>query len=497
MTGRTLIHIFLLSLLFVHFHFAQTILHVGPGQTFSNPTQAATAAHPGDTILIHPSTYTGTFYIENLKGTAQARITIKGLNRDQVIFQGGTESMHLTDPEYLNIFNLTITGQSGNGMNIDDGGSYASPAKHVHIDNCIFKDMAANGNNDMLKLSGLDSFTVSNCRFENGSAGGSGIDMVGCHSGLFTKNIFLNQGSNSIQAKGGSSNIHIERNQFTNGGQRSLNLGGSTGSAFFRPLNANYEAKDLLVTANIFEGSDAPIAYVGCRNVSVINNTIIHPVNWIMRILQESSDTSFYLSSANNTFSNNIVIVNNTLRSDVNIGPNTSPTTFKFFNNLWYNFQNTNWNGPQLPVTETGGIVRQNPLFKNFNAKDFSLLINSPAIGKGKQYGGYEFDFNGKSFLVPPSIGAFEKDVIISSKETELSKQLQVYPNPCKDFLILNNLPEYSQVTLIDLQGKMIYQDRTASIQHMIRMNHLSLGIYILKVLNQNNQQVWLIEKVE
>lgn len=495
MIGRTSIHIFLISLFTVHLHFAQTILHVGPGQNFSNPAQAAAVAHPGDTILIHPSTYTGAFYIENLKGTAQARITIKGLNRDQVIFQGGTESMHFTDPEFLNIFNLTISGQTGNGMNIDDGGSYSSPAKHVHIDNCIFKDMAASGNNDMLKLSGLDSFRVSNCRFENGSAGGSGIDMVGCHSGVFTRNLFFNQGSNSIQAKGGSSNIHIERNQFTNGGQRTLNLGGSTGAAFFRPLNANYEAKDLLVTANIFEGSDAPVAYVGCRNVSVINNTIIHPVNWIMRILQESSDTSFYLSSANNTFSNNIVIVNNALRSDVNIGPNTSPSTFIFFNNLWYNFQNVNWNGPQLPATETGSIVRQNPLFKNFNAKDYSLLNNSPAIAKGKQYAGYEFDFNGKLFLNPPSIGAFEKDVIISVKEIDRFEHTEVYPNPCRNKLILKNLPDRVQITLTDLHGKINYNDHASSIQEVIEMKNLSPGMYVLMVENKNDKRSWMIEK--
>ena len=78
----------------------------------------------------------------------------------------------------------------------------------------------------------------------------------------FIKWFFGNQGSNSIQMKGGSSNLHIETNDFINGGQRALNLGGSTGAAF-RPANADYEAKDLLVTANILKGHILPLHF--CR----------------------------------------------------------------------------------------------------------------------------------------------------------------------------------------------------------------------------------------
>ena len=497
MLNKITVLLFICIITLIQQGFSQLILHVGPGQTYANPAQAAAAAHPGDTILIHPAMYGGAFFIENLKGTAQAWITIKGINRDQVIFQGGTESMHFIDAEYVSVSNLTITGQTGNGMNIDDGGSYATSAKHMVIDNCIFHDMAASGNNDMLKLSGLDSFTVSNCRFENGSAGGSGIDMVGCHVGLFTKNNFLNQGSNSIQAKGGSSNIHIERNHFFNGGERSLNLGGSTGAAFFRPFGVNYEAKDLLVTANIFEGSEAPVAYVGCRNVSVINNTFILPETWIMRILQESSDTSFYLSSANNTFSNNIVVVNNSLRSDVNIGPYTSAATFRFSNNLWYHVQNANWNGPQLPATETGGITKQNPLLRDYNNKDYSLGDNSPAIGKGKKYNGYANDFDGKLFLNPPSIGAFEKIVVIRNNEITNFQEVKLFPNPCTDYFIVNNLQEQTTINLIDVYGKIIFQFQNISLSKVIDMSKVYPGWYYLKVSNTYVQRNFLIQKTD
>ena len=110
---------------------------------------------------------------------------------------------------------IVISGQTGNGMNLDDGGSYESPSNHIRIKNCVFENINATGNNDLLKLSGIDSFWVSHCVFTNGAAGGSGIDMVGCHFGTIEDCSFSQLGSNSIQAKGGSADLMITRNILT------------------------------------------------------------------------------------------------------------------------------------------------------------------------------------------------------------------------------------------------------------------------------------------
>ncbi|MBK9982774.1 MAG: hypothetical protein IPP15_10180 [Saprospiraceae bacterium] len=69
-------------------------------------------------------------------------------------------------------------------------GTYATPAHHIKFENCTFRNIDATGNNDLLKLSGLDSFEIRHCVFLNGADGGSGMDMVGCHDGLI-KNCFL------------------------------------------------------------------------------------------------------------------------------------------------------------------------------------------------------------------------------------------------------------------------------------------------------------------
>lgn len=225
------------------------------------------------------------------------------------------------------------------------------------------------GNNDLLKLSGVDDFEIRNCRFINGSPGGSGIDMVGCHNGLITKCRFENQGSNSIQAKGGTSDIRIEANFFKNGGQRAVNLGGSTGLAFFRQLDARYEAARLKVYSNVFTGSQAAVAFVGCIDSEVVNNTIFLPEKWVIRILQETVDVTRFFPCGNNVLRNNIVYRDDRVSTDCNIGGNTNQQSFVFSNNLWYNPQNSGWAGPVLPVTESNAVVGKNPLFVNGSVK--------------------------------------------------------------------------------------------------------------------------------
>ncbi|MBK7233637.1 MAG: T9SS type A sorting domain-containing protein [Saprospiraceae bacterium] len=462
--------------------YAQRILEVGQGRTYADPAQAARNALPGDTILIYPGSYRGSFFIENLKGTPNAWITMKGTNRDAVIFAGGSQSMQFTDAQYLFIQDLTITGQTGNGLNIDDGGTYNTPTKRLVLKNLIFRDMAASGNNDMLKLSGLDSFQIINCSFTNGATGGSGIDMVGCHAGDITQCKFTNQGSNSIQAKGATSEIHINRNHFINGGQRSINLGGSTGVDFFRPLGANYEARNLLVSANIFEGSMTPIAYVGCRNVTVINNTIIRPERWIMRILQESPDTSFYQSSAYNYFINNIVVVNSSLSTDVNIGPNTLPSSFTFENNLWYHETNANYR-PTLPVTERNGITRRNPGFVMLNGINYGITPNSPAYQAGALTGNNLEDYFGRlfQFFPGPSIGALEYIAPNQTQDASSDIRIHVYPNPTSDFLLIESNEKILQVNIVDMDGRILETIIDEKDMKRISVQNLKFGVYILE----------------
>ena len=181
-----------------------TTYTIGTGGDFPNLESVADLLMPGDTALLLSQEFRdGTQFLENVNGERGNRIVILALERHKAVFIGGTEAIHLINCSYIIIEGLRITGQSGNGINIDDGGDYSSPTHHILIKDCYFHDMAGQGNNDFLKLSGLDNFWVWDCRFENGGAGGSGIDMVGCHEGLISGCYLDNAGITGIQAKGG------------------------------------------------------------------------------------------------------------------------------------------------------------------------------------------------------------------------------------------------------------------------------------------------------
>jgi hypothetical protein len=456
------------------------LLEVGVGKQYANLQAAAAVAIAGDTILINAGTYAGGAYIENLKGTPEAWITIKG--NGVALFNGGSQAFHLTDPAYVRIEGLTFDAQTGNGVNIDDGGTYDSPAHHIVINLCEWKGMNASGNNDELKMSGVDDFVVSNCIFSNGAAGGSLVDMVGCHNGVFENNIFVHGGSNSIQAKGATKDIVIRRNSFVFGGQRAINIGGSTGLSFFRPLGTLYEASDIKVYSNIFEGAMAPIAFVGAVNCEVVNNTIVRPERWAIRILQETTEPGF-LPCGNNTFRNNIVI-HNSAQPAINIGGNTAPETFTFSNNLWFNPDNASWGGPNTPVSEPGSLVNVDPLIgQQLNA----LPANSPAIGKGMNVNEPAHDFNGKQFTSPRSIGAVEGSVPSSVSKHNERADIRIYPNPFYGELNVVATDGFvAPVIVYDILGRVVFE---GSIVNYLAINtsEWSAGTYFVRSQNTNS----------
>ena len=467
--------------------YAATI-HVGLGLPIVSLNDAAEMAMPGDTILVHSGAYMGGYFIANLQGERDRWIYILAAPGETVIYEGGNNAWQFTDAAWLYINGFIFQQQLGNGLNFDDGGTYSTPAHHVIFENCTFRDMNATGNNDLLKLSGVDSFEVRNCLFINGAEGGSGIDMVGCHDGLIINNRFENLGSNSIQAKGGTSNIRIEGNFFKNGGQRAVNLGGSTGLGFFRPLNADYEAANLKVYSNIFIGSVAPVAFVGCINSEVVNNTIYLPEKWVLRILQETVDTTRFEPCGYNSFRNNIVFIDDRVTVECNIGPNTAPETFTFSDNLWFHSENPGWPGPQLPVDDADHIVGADPLFQDVASENFNIAATSPAIGEGQDVNDPILDYEGHPFLTPRSIGAFEGGMTTRVRQEIASEQLFfIYPNPYSDKFTIQFetiINGNAEINIWSVHGKKVFSTTSDTGNGSIEIYSPDLlrGIYFVEV---------------
>jgi hypothetical protein len=193
-------------------------------------------------------------------------------------------------------------------------------------------------------------------------------------------------------------------------------MGGSTGFEFFRPAlstsGENFEARDIRVLANLFRGGTSPVAFVGCVDCLAANNTIVDPVRWVVRILQETTSTAEYAfaPARNGRFSNNAVyFARADLSTDVNVGPDTDAASFEFSNNLWYAHDEPAASEPMsLPSPEMSGIYGMDPDFADVLSDDVSIDSASPLAGAGRTLAEIGGDLDGACYADPPSIGALE-----------------------------------------------------------------------------------------
>ena len=390
-----------------------------PGNPYATISHAAGFARPGCAVVVASGIYPGGEFITDLAGTTDQPVWIRGSNpTNRPVINGSGEGLHLSRVRYLIVENLEVQGSMHNGINCDDGGDYANPAatQHVLFRNLYIHDIGSGGNQDGLKLSGVDDYAVLDCTFARSSSGGSGIDHVGCHSGLITGCTFTDMGSNAIQCKGGSSDLTIRGCQFVNAGRRGINIGGSTGFTLFRPplstTQTNYEARSIRVVANVFRSPIAPVAFVGCIDSVVAHNTIVDPEDWFFRILQETVTSSPYTfhAAGQSGFINNLLYFDRArLKStDINVGPTTAPGTFLYMNNLWYAHDNPGASQPDLPGLEVDGLVGTDPLLANPATENYTITLDSPAAMSGASTEVVDFDFAETLYMDPPSIGAFE-----------------------------------------------------------------------------------------
>jgi Right handed beta helix region len=349
--------------------------------------RALAEAKPGATILLAPGSY-GTIRASGVRGAEKQPVTLRAADPKQPpVFEKVPVGMHLSKCAYLVLRDLVVRGAANNGVNIDDGGDAENPSHHVVLENVRVSEVGPRGNRDALKLSGVTDLVVRNCAFEGW--GGSAIDMVGCHRVLVEASTFRGKEgfsqSNGVQAKGGSSAVTVRNCFFVDGGGRAVNLGGSTGKAYFRPPGATCEAKDITVEGCRFTGSDVPVSFVGVDGAVVRYNTVYRPKRWVVRILQENTGEGM-VPSRNGRFEHNVVVYNAaSVRSPVSSGGGTQPETFTFTSNLWYAEDAPGRSRPQLPAPETGGVYGTDPKVKPQSDGELSTPRTGPTakIGAG------------------------------------------------------------------------------------------------------------------
>ena len=314
---------------------------------------------PGTTLKIAPGEYPGGHHVVGIEN-----VTIEALEAKQPPhFKGGANGWQFSRCAGLTLRSLRVSGQSGNGLNLDDGGELARPVTGITIESVEISDIGPKGNHDGIKCSGLDGMTIRDCTITGW--GGQGIDFVGCHRALITGCRFVGKegftASAGVQLKGGTSEVTVEKCRFTKAGERPVNIGGSTGLAYFRPQGAKHEAARIIVRDNVIEGSLCAAAFVGVDGAEFTGNTVLFPEKWIFRILQETKEPGFAPCRNVIVRGNRIVFRRSQVQTEVNMGPGTAPDTFRFEKNRWFAEDRPEASKPKLPVEEKDGLHGLDP----------------------------------------------------------------------------------------------------------------------------------------
>jgi hypothetical protein len=348
---------------------------------------AIRSAGPGTTLRLAPGTYSGGLSAANLQGTIEQPITIEAADpTDPPVIEGGASGLHLSDPAHITLRHLTFQGATGNGLNIDDAGTPDTPAHHVLLDSIVVRDIGPRGNSDGIKLSGVEDFRVSSCTVERWGDGGSAIDMVGCHRGEIAGSTFRHDApaqANGVQAKGGTVSVTIRGCRFIHPGALGVNIGGSTGPPYFRPVGTTFEARCIVVEDCIFLGGDAAIAFAGSEASVARHNTIYHPRRWAFRILQENRSEGMIPCRTGRISHNLVVYRSEELRTAINVGDGTEPSTFQLDHNHWYCDDEPSRKRPDLPIAEEAGIYGNDPRLESPSEGTIRFLPGAPPLAAG------------------------------------------------------------------------------------------------------------------
>jgi len=325
-------------------------------------TAALVAAAPGDEIALQPGTYAGDLYRENLQ-----QVTIRSADRENpAVIKGGDYGLMLSDATDVTLSDLVFEEQLRNGINIDDAGSYETPARNIRLIRITVRNIVESGNNDAIKMAGVDGFVIDGARIEDWGDDGSAIDFVGCRNGLVQNSLLIHTAlkfGSGIRPKGGSKDIVIRANrvEIPIGTGRAIQAGGSTDAEFFRFAEGDkdYEADGITIEGNVIIGGGAAISWVNIDGGVVHHNLVQGPSPWVMRILNENEGNDI-VDTRNGAFHDNEIAfaTGGDFNRAVNVGNETEPETFQFTRNRWLNTADPTPDGskPQLPAAESDGV---------------------------------------------------------------------------------------------------------------------------------------------
>jgi len=142
-------------------------------------------------------------------------------------------------------------------------------------------------------------------------------------------------------------------------------------------------------------------------------------------------------------------------------------------------------------------IYNQDPLFVDVNNDNFALTANSPAINNGNSIlvpSSLTTDFSGMNRIIgigvdmgayeycPNGIGCTSTTPPHNDYRNTPVVELNIYPNPATDFITIDGISDNAQLTIRDVNGKIVYTQLVSSGSYNISISSLSKGIYIAQI---------------
>jgi hypothetical protein len=377
----------------------------------------------GDRVHIQAGTYFECLRIEDAPGTETNPILFTGEGEVR-IHCADREAISASRITYVTIEHMIVlsSGDDMNAIHIDDG------SHHVIIRDNEVTGVGRAG--DCIKVNGTDDVWVIHNDVHNvdtraGSA--QGIDLVAVHRATIRLNhVHDIADSQGIFAKGGASDIVIERNLIeriasVTSDAIGIVAGGVSTRARFIPLDADYEAIRVIVRNNIVIGADgAGIGSQGCHDCMIVNNTLWN-CGRTGYAIQLSIGWTGEQAPRDGTSSNvNVKIYNNlignpygSMRAPIQAEPRHREG-LELSNNWWWNgVRDDVWDpgyNHEVGVDEPNSHVNEDPLVVDPDLPDIHLQANSPARNAGRlMMDKVRWDFDGACRVDAPDLGAYER----------------------------------------------------------------------------------------
>ncbi len=462
------------------------------------------------------NTYIGPIYIEDIvTGQHKLIITSKNGLRPKIDAENGTLALIIDNTnnvtidgiEFLNAsktdLSSTLFRVTNNSNNIQLKNCYIHDARtgiritvnssNVTIYNCQFSGIGFGA----IRIDDFNNVMVKNCAFDMTAsvAGGMGLRVVNGDGFEFIENTIFGTLDKELLSIIKVNDIDIERNILNNSGGAGIFIAPITGSSL-----SNDSIK---IFDNLFYNNSEPSIFMECvKDVEIYNNTFDSK--------NQHSVIFAWKENENISLFNNIFYVENIgtpildLRSDI---INASSSEFNLDYNLYKPNPNRDllrleFNGVSTSYTDLSdvksgittyaqhslsGLIDFNKI-SNPNEPYYLLKATSLGINAGHWDESRATDIR---LLYKTNnqtdIGAYHRDASgVSLEETDLNF-IKVYPNPFKDYVIINTNDFKGNtytVKLINHLGQEVHSSSSTAIEESdtIYLSDLKNGFYYIEV---------------